>query len=213
MLNHWQDTLKTAGNIQISLEKEPADEQYILNFNLSRHKVSEFQICLPSQGRIFDNIEIETASKINYIYKDPKFIIAGSSIAAFTSTSAASSLQAIAFRKFGINVIGCGISGDHTFNCKELISEISKTKIPVIVMDLLHIHEKTFLKYKDNKRYRFLVISPVAVQYERFNINKYVDDHSIEIVHITGEGHADITHLNSSGVNYYLQTLKKKGVI
>lgn len=186
------------------------EQSYELYFDISRVKADTFQICLPSQGKILD-LEVDCDNNIEQIYKPVKIAIAGSSIAAGSADSPAHSLPAMAYRKYGINIANCGISGDHTFNCIELMQILKQLKIKVVVMDLLHISEKTFLKYYTDKQFIYYIVTPVAVQYERFNVLKYINDNSI--AHISGEGHLDITHLNSSGISYYLKQLNKRGII
>ena len=210
ILNHWQDTIKNAGELKVSYDDMAVEQEYELTFDLARVNAELFQICLPSQGKILD-IEVESDTNIEQLYKPASLIIAGSSIAAGSACSSSHNLSAMAYRRYGINIINCGISGDHTFNCRELMAELKQQKLKILVMDLLHISEKTFLKYNKNKKFIYYIITPVAVQYERFDIMPYIQKENI--ANVSGEGHEDITHLNSAGTLYYLKQLKKKGII
>lgn len=197
------------GDLKVGYDKADEDQTYTVHFSMPKiNDATTFQICLPSQGRI-ESIEVESDSEVEQLYEQPKLIFAGSSIAACTASSPSHSFFAMAYRKYNINIINCGISGDHTFNCKELMAEIKKLGLKIIVVDCLHISENTLLKYLNNPNYIYYVVSPAAEQRERFNITKYITD----IAKISGEGHSDVTHLNSAGVSYYLGQLKKKGII
>lgn len=210
ILNNWHDTITTNNpKLVVGYDKMEEDQTFELSFTL-RQEAELFQICLPSQGKIL-SIEVDSDSKIEQLYRPAKVAVLGSSIAMGSANSPAHSLPAMAYRKFGVNVVNCGVTGDHTFNCIELMKELKKSKLTLLVMDLLHINENRFLKYFKDKQFVYYVISPAAVQYERFNIKKYLKPDNI--AKVTGEGHTDITHLNSSGVSYYLQQIKKKGLI
>ncbi len=209
ILNHWHDSINL-DTMLVDNNEESSTREFEISFNVSRKKPELFQICLPSQGRI-ESIAVSSDSEVEQLYVRPKVAFLGSSIAACTSMSASHSFSAMAYRKYGVNIINCGISGDHTFNCRELMDLLLKTDLKLVIVDILHISEKTLLKYLKNSKCIYYVVTPAAAQYERFDILKYINKE--DIAKVTGEGHMDITHLNSAGISYYLSQLRKKGII
>lgn len=206
ILNHWNANLVAAGGLKCD-DVLSHEASLTLKFNLYGRQYSEFQLCLPGQGAV-KSLEIETDTPIEYKYVKPSLAICGSSVACCNANLSSHGICPTLYRTKNLNVINAAISGDHSFNCPELMQELDKTKLPILVMDILHIDDNTLDTYM-KKNFSWYPISPAIKDHEVCNFKRY----NLALANIDGEGHLDFTHLNALGIHQYIQQLIERKII
>ena len=201
-------------NITYRYPKALADKETILSFILP-HRYSEFQVCLPAQGRIDDVLDIETDTEPIF-YKLPlKAVFLGSSVAQDNNSSSHMNLCCYLYRKLGINVATVGISHHNTITCPEVLEKLlllpQETKF--IVMDLINLTAEDLDNFRQlftDRHLHFLVVN-CRCKYEVVNL--LTNNKDIEVIDINADGHYDRIHLNDYGTVLYCEALQNKKLL
>lgn len=96
-------------------------------------------------------VELSLEAKEPIEFEDPPpcdLIFIGSSVAQDNYSSNHMNICPYLYRKYGVNCTTLAVSGYHTFLCDELLDVLSKTNIPCILMDVLHINKDVYAKAK-----------------------------------------------------------------
>lgn len=199
-------------NVVTHHPKAISDDCVVFSYNLFGHEYEEFQVCFPAQGRVEDYLWIETDNEPIFKTLPLSVLLLGSSVAQDSNDTSHGNICCYAYRNYNINIATVGISWKSSLTCKELLSKLKTLDAKIVVMDLYHVDDDSFINFtKEFPNAYYPIINSICREDVIHLCDKFKD--VLDVVHIDGNCRYDEVHLNNCGSQFYLQELKKRNII